>query len=146
MNKETIKGIMMFLFITAIVLFLPLMTYYITGDFTFNVQKAFEELEQREEEEQYRKVAETCDFMITRGRYGYECMSLCLSHSLDGKNCVPKGCIGGGLFSRMDCDLYVCEGYGDITPQCLSYYQGSKEDYCKEYPGDGFYCPDEVFA
>ena len=135
--KHLIFGIILTI---LLVLTPPFMVWKIYGKFTYNFAEAFEELEQEKDQEQYLRVKEYCDFDVVGSRYGYYCDRPCMKHSLDGKNCVPKGCVGGGLFSRMDCDLYVCEGYGDITPQCLSHYQGSKEDYCKEYPDDEWYC------
>ena len=76
--KEKPNLIVPMLAIVFVLLILPigsviLLNYKLSGKFTFDTWEILEELEQREDEEQYRKVAEHCDFMITGSRYGYEC-------------------------------------------------------------------------
>ncbi len=127
-----------------IILAIPLMSWKFYGRFTFNLPGAmleyFEQEEREQDQAEYNRVKEYCEFRVIGTRYGYECHRPCMKHSLEGKNCVPKGCVGGGLFSNMDCGLYVCEGYGDIRPQCLEYYRGTKEQFCKDNPDNEIFC------
>lgn len=135
-----LKHLIIGIIITVIlVLTPPLLVYKLTGRFTYHFEEVFEELEKEKDQEQYLKVKEYCKFNVIGTRYGYECDRPCMRHSLDGKDCVPKGCVKTGFLSS-ECDLYVCKGYGDVQPQCLEHWHGSKEDYCKENPDDKWYC------
>ncbi len=144
-TKKMWKAIGTLVLGTLIILAIPIMSWMFYGKFTYNLpgvmQEYIEEERMQQDQEDYNRVKEYCEFNVVGSRYGYSCDRPCIKHSLDDKNCVPKGCVGGGLFSRMECDLYVCEGYGDIIPQCLEYYHGTKEQYCKDNPDDpGWYC------
>ena len=141
MTKETKQAFIGTILAIVVILTFPFLVYGMTGKFTLNVNKAFDEMEEKEDRAEYEMVKEYCDFDVVQTRYGWDCHRPCMKHSLDDKNCVPKGCVDTGFLS-MECDLYVCEGFGDVQPQCLSYYRGSKEDYCKEYPDDKMYCYD----
>ena len=127
----------MILLIVAI----PFSSWKMYGKFTFDINSAMEEHQIRLNEEEYKRVAEHCEFSVMHTKYGYECDRPCIKHSLEGKDCVRKGCVDSGFLNLgYDCKWYVCEGYGDIKSQCLSYYHGTKEDYCNENPDDKWYC------
>ncbi len=137
---EGMKTLLKLLVVLIISIFIiPTVVWKFYGEFTFDIERVMKEQELKLDQEDFKRVKEYCDFDVVGTRWGYECHRPCMKHSLDDKNCVPKGCVDVGFWTT-ECDLYVCEGFGDVTPQCLEHYRGSKEDYCKEYPEDEFYC------
>ena len=121
---------------TILLLFIPFLSWKFYGKFTWDITNAFEEYEKNNlirEQEEFYEFSKRCEFYASQDKYGWSCERPCLENSLDGKNCVRKGCVDSGFLGLgLDCDWYVCEGYGDIKQQCINYYDRTKEEYCSD--------------